>query len=114
MSIYEKVYEIVQQIPSGRVLTYGVISHMIDTRLSAQGVGWALNALRTEDPSRPELVFTSQNVPWHRVINSRGGISTHKQLSIPPGEQRRLLEAEGIVFQDDETIILKDYLWRDT
>lgn len=113
MAIYEKVYEIVRQIPSGRVLTYGVISHMIEKRLSAQGVGWALNALKSYHPSQPEDVFTTQNVPWHRVINSRGGISTHKQLSIPPGEQRRLLEAEGVIFQDDETIVLKDYLWRD-
>jgi methylated-DNA-protein-cysteine methyltransferase-like protein len=113
MSIYEKVYEIVRQIPEGRVLTYGVISHMLDKRLSAQGVGWALNALKNGDQTRPEIGYTSENVPWHRVINSRGGISTHKQISIPPGRQRELLEAEGIVFQEDETIILKEYLWRD-
>jgi alkylated DNA nucleotide flippase Atl1 len=86
---------------------------MIDTRLSAQGVGWALNALKSVDQTQPETGYTSENVPWHRVINSRAGISTHKQKSIPPGRQKKLLEEEGVVFQEDETIILKDYLWRD-
>ncbi len=43
--VYVEIYKIVQSIPEGRVLTYGLISHMIGGRMSAQGVGWALKAL---------------------------------------------------------------------
>ena len=43
--VYEEIYKIVQRIPKGRVLTYGLISNMIGSRMSAQGVGWALKAL---------------------------------------------------------------------
>jgi alkylated DNA nucleotide flippase Atl1 len=44
-AIYSEIYKIVQSIPKGRVLTYGLISNMIGGRMSAQGVGWALKAL---------------------------------------------------------------------
>lgn len=43
--IYIRIYKIIQKIPKGRVLTYGLISNMIDERMSAQGVGWAFKAL---------------------------------------------------------------------
>ena len=43
--VYDEIYKIIQRIPKGRVLTYGLISHMIGGRMSAQGVGWALKAL---------------------------------------------------------------------
>ncbi|MBX9696356.1 MAG: MGMT family protein [Cyanobacteria bacterium] len=109
---FVRVYEIVRQIPEGRVLTYGTISNFLDGRLSAQGVGWALNAL----PSGPASVkdraeYTSETVPWQRVVNSRGGISTWKTRDVPPDLQQRLLEDEGIVFGADGLIDLKRYLW---
>ncbi len=111
-SVFSQVYKIVLQIPKGKVLTYGTISNLIGRRLTAQGVGWALNAL----PERPkkgqtEPPFHSGNIPWHRVINSKGGISTSRHLDMPADLQRKLLEAEGIKFDDNNTIELHKYLW---
>jgi methylated-DNA-protein-cysteine methyltransferase related protein len=114
MSVYEKVYKIVAKIPKGRVLTYGLISNMLGGRLSAQGVGWAMKALPAygeEKKGKIRSKYNSKTVPWHRVINSQGGTSTHKVPDIPPDLQREMLEAEGIVFDENEKIDLPKYLW---
>lgn len=103
---YNEIYKIVQRIPKGRVLTYGIISHMIGGRMSAQGVGWALRALGSANgKNRPK------DVPWHRVVNSQGGTSTQKLADFPPGLQQTLLEREGIVFNEEGKMSLADYLW---
>lgn len=108
--VFEKVYKIVMRIPKGRVLTYGLISNMLDGALSAQGVGWALKAL----PSAAEGdKYTSRTVPWHRVINAQGGTSTHK-VGLPPDLQRTLLEGEGVKFNSEGRVDLKKFLWLDT
>jgi len=112
--VFEKVYKIVQRIPEGRVLTYGLISNLLEGRLSAQGVGWALNGLSSRgEPSKSggKKQFNSENVPWQRVINSRGYTSTHKRPEMPPDLQRQLLEKEGVVFDDDGKCDLSKYLW---
>jgi methylated-DNA-protein-cysteine methyltransferase-like protein len=118
MSVYAEVYKLVKRIPRGRVLTYGLISDLLTKRLSAQGVGWALKALpeakkrtRSSDGKISNQVFNAKTVPWHRVVNSNGGISTHKNSAIPPGLQRELLEAEGITFDWEDKIDLPKYLW---
>ena len=100
---------------------------MINGRLSAQGVGWALKALASEvaekqkrsprSPNRQKHSLqdagkTKQSVPWHRVLNSQGGTSTHKNPNIPPGLQRVLLEAEGIKFNEEEKLDLDKHLWK--
>lgn len=100
-SVFEQVYKIVLQIPSGKVMTYGQISRLLDERLSAAGVGWAMKATPND----------SRQIPWHRVINSRGGISTEKILNFAPSLQLHLLEAEGIVFNEQGLIDLKTYQW---
>ncbi|HMO23859.1 MAG TPA: MGMT family protein [Candidatus Melainabacteria bacterium] len=107
--VFERVYHIVQAIPRGKVLTYGLISQMLGGRLSAQGVGWALNALSGNKDSR----YHSENVPWQRVINSKGMVSTNRRGDLPPDLQRRLLEDEGIVFDENERIDLNRYLWKE-
>lgn len=104
---YQQVWRIVQHIPRGKVLTYGMISHHLGGRLSAQAVGWALKALSTDK----QALFSVANTPWHRVINSQGRLSTHKNANIPPDLQRDLLEKEGIKFNDEEAIDLNHYLW---
>jgi len=78
------------------VATYGQLSELIDGRLSAVGVGWALRA-------------ADVGLPWYRVVNASGGISTDKES---PGRQRRLLEAEGVRFLDDGRVDLARYQWR--
>ena len=109
-TIYAEIYKIIQTIPRGRVLTYGLISNMIGGRMSAQGVGWALKALGSEKVTAPNS-FNSGTVPWQRVVNTQGGTSTHKVPGIPPDLQRNLLEAEGIMFDDEGKMDLHKYLW---
>jgi methylated-DNA-protein-cysteine methyltransferase related protein len=101
-SVFEQVYRLVLKIPSGRVMTYGQISRLMEERLSAQAVGWALHALPND----------GRQIPWHRVINSRGGISTTRIVTQSPNLQRSLLEAEGVVFDDRGLIDLAKYQWQ--
>jgi methylated-DNA-protein-cysteine methyltransferase related protein len=101
-SVFSQVYEIVRTIPRGKVATYGQISRLMDERLSAAAVGWALRAVPASDPP----------IPWHRVINSRGGVSTERLLSHAPNLQRNLLEAEGVVFNAQDFIDLTIFQWR--
>jgi methylated-DNA-protein-cysteine methyltransferase-like protein len=105
---YERVYDLVSRIPRGKVLTYGLVSDLLGGPLSAQGVGWALMALPEPDSRR---AYSSADVPWHRVINAQGRTSTHKNPDIPPDYQRRLLEAEGVRFDDEGRVPLERYLW---
>lgn len=116
--VYNEIYKIVRRIPKGRVLTYGIISHMIGGRMSAQGVGWALKALgsskrkpQTSKKSPKQKQLDMESVPWQRVVNSQGGTSTHKIGTIPPGLQQELLEAEGVAFDNEGKIDLNKYLW---
>jgi methylated-DNA-protein-cysteine methyltransferase related protein len=101
-SVFEQVYKIVLQIPLGKVATYGQISRLLGERLSAAGVGWAMKATPND----------SRKIPWHRVVNSRGGISTEKILNFAPSLQQHLLESEGIIFNQQGFIDLKAFQWQ--
>lgn len=114
LNAFEQVYEIVRLIPRGKVFTYGLISKRMNRRLSAAAVGWALNGLGN---GKSESPYNSDNVPWHRVINSQGKLSTQTETAMlsekgqPVRLQRLLLENEGVRFKDDESVDLKKYLW---
>ena len=97
MRFFEKVHVLVRHIPPGRVASYGQIARLLEQPHAARTVGWALRAVSAES-----------GIPWQRVLNSAGRIS----LSSPQGmaEQRRLLEAEGVVFEGDR-VNLKRYGW---
>lgn len=107
--VFKAVYDLVRSIPEGRVLTYGLISHKLGGRLSAQGVGWALKALGAKKKSWGD--YDSSNVPWHRVVNSQGGISTGRNTEMPPDLQKKLLRREGVKFNKEDKIDLSVYLW---
>lgn len=77
--------------------TYGQLSELIDRRLTPVGVGWAVRAAGED------------SIPWHRVVNARGGISTDDQH---PGLQRALLETEGVAFDAEGRIDLVKFGWR--
>jgi methylated-DNA-protein-cysteine methyltransferase-like protein len=96
-SPFEDVWRIVRRIPRGKVATYGQISLMIDRRLTPVGVGWAIRAA------------AEGSIPWQRVVNGRGGISTDKEH---PGLQRAMLEAEGVRFDASGFIDLARYGFR--
>ncbi len=92
---FERVYAVVRRIPCGTVASYGQVARLLDWPRGARTVGWALRAL----PS-------GSDVPWHRVINAQG------RISIGDVErQRRLLEAEGVVFNTEGRIDLNRYRW---
>ncbi|HSF23379.1 MAG TPA: MGMT family protein [Blastocatellia bacterium] len=99
--VFEKVYRIVLRIPRGRVMTYGQIARLLEERYSPRLIGWAMHA--TPDDGRA--------IPWHRVINSRGGISTGRLLLNEPQLQQLLLEAEGVVFDERGRCDLKVHQW---
>ncbi|NJN23124.1 MAG: methyltransferase [Acaryochloridaceae cyanobacterium RL_2_7] len=96
---YQGIYDIVSQIPSGKVATYGQIARLWNKPRHARQIGYALFRVAPEDP-----------VPWHRVVNAQGRISQSPMRMGSDELQRLLLEAEGIIFHDDR-IDLKQYLW---
>ena len=95
----ERVYEIVRQIPEGKVMNYGLIAEILGRGYTARTVGYAMNA-SSED-----------NVPWQRVINAKGGCSTSK-LSMVVNLQQNMLEEEGVEFNEQGFCDLNIYRWR--
>ncbi len=111
ITYYRIVWEIVRQIPAGKVATYGQIATMIPTpggvdtgdyeKLAPRWVGDAMNAVsRVDDP----------NIPWHRVINSKGEISLPPD-SVSAALQRARLRIEGALADDSEIVELDRFLW---
>jgi len=98
-TFYDAVYRMVRRIPRGRVTTYGHVAALCGKPRAARTVGWALHALPDES-----------GVPWHRVINSRGGISISK-VGLPPELQRALLRAEGVEFDAQGLVDLQRWGW---
>jgi methylated-DNA-protein-cysteine methyltransferase-like protein len=99
-----QVWDIVRQIPPGRVASYGQIARMIP---APEGVDE--KAYRAFGPRwvGAAMAKCPEDVPWQRVINSKGEISPR------PGaeHQRQLLEEEGIVFNEQARIDLKIFGW---
>jgi methylated-DNA-protein-cysteine methyltransferase-like protein len=87
---YEQVYDLVRQIPVGRVTSYGAIARYLGSASSSRMVGWAMNL------SHHQQVY----VPAHRVVN-RNGLLTGKIHFRSPDEMQELLENEGIKIEDD-------------
>ncbi|MFQ5942747.1 MAG: MGMT family protein [Anaerolineales bacterium] len=100
------VFDIVRQIPEGRVMTYGGIAALIPpppgidyaaySRIRARWVGYALN-------NCPE------QLPWHRVVNAKGRISVRHGMG--PALQRTLLEKEGVAFDQSDHLDLEALSW---
>jgi methylated-DNA-protein-cysteine methyltransferase related protein len=97
-SFSDRVKRLIAGIPSGKVATYGQIAACAGNHRASRQVAWLLHSSSRKD-----------KLPWHRVINSRGGIS----LPVGGGfeEQRMLLEAEGIAVDPKGRINLKKHLW---
>ena len=96
--LYERIYDVVRQIPSGKVATYGQIAKIVD-RCTARMVGYAMAALSP-----------NTDVPWQRVINYKGEISIRSRGD-GSLRQRRLLQAEGVKFDRRGRIDLEKFRW---
>ncbi|HLA99337.1 MAG TPA: MGMT family protein [Anaerolineales bacterium] len=103
---YAQVWEIVRQVPAGRVTTYGQVAGYIPPPTGMSQVDYKAWGARWVGGA---MAACPENVPWHRVINAQGKIS----LPARSGQerQRELLEAEEIKFDDRERIDLKVYGW---
>jgi methylated-DNA-protein-cysteine methyltransferase related protein len=94
----ERVYELVKQIPRGKVMTYGQIAIVLGEGYTPRTVGYVLHAAEKE------------NVPWQRVLNSQGKCSTGR-LTIPINLQQNMLEQEGVIFNARGKCDLSVFQW---
>ena len=93
----EPVFDLVRQIPKGKVMTYGQIAAVLGEGYTARTIGYVMHA-------------SADGVPWQRVINSQGKCSTGR-LTIPINLQQELLESEGIEFKPSGKCDLNEYQW---
>lgn len=92
-----QVFEIVKQIPRGRVMTYGQIAEILGEGYTARTVGFVMHA-------------AGDDVPWQRVINAQGKCSTGR-LTIPLNLQQEILESEGVAFNSAGKCRIDEVLW---
>lgn len=95
---FDKVYEIVAEIPYGKVTTYGAIAEVCGIKSSARTVGWALNSAK------------NSGLPCHRVVN-RFGALTGKIHFGDPELMEQLLISEGIEFDENGCVNMKKHFW---
>lgn len=105
---FKRVYEVVRRIPRGRVATYGQIARILGNPRLSRAVGFALHV--NPDPPEDGFDFDSERIPCHRVVNRLGGLAPAFAFG-GVQRQRLLLEAEGIVF-GDENVDLTKYQWQ--
>lgn len=99
LNFFEKVYEVVQLIPRGRVSTYGAIAQYLGAKRSARMVGWALNQTK----------YTA-HIPAHRVVN-RQGLLTGKQHFEGTHSMKELLQQEGIQIKNNQVEHFETVFW---
>ena len=98
---FNRILHIVSKIPRGKVATYGQVAALLGPGMPARIVGFALSGLPANN-----------DIPWHRVINSRGKISYSPSRNDHDSLQRKLLESEGVLFNSAGRVDLHVYLWR--
>lgn len=101
--LHALIYAVVEQIPRGKVATYGQVALLAGLPGHARLAGYALYNLPEE---------LAQRVPWQRVINAQGRISYSESRRGNDYKQRQLLEQEGVVFDARGKIDLRTYGWR--
>jgi methylated-DNA-protein-cysteine methyltransferase related protein len=99
-TFFEDVFDVVRQIPKGRVTSYGAIAAYLGTRLSARMVGWAMNAAHT----------SKRKVPAQRVVN-RNGMLTGKHHFATPTLMEELLKKEKIEVKNDTVVDFERLYW---
>lgn len=97
---YNRVYEVVLQIPYGRVTSYGAIAGHLGVRSGARMVGYALN----NSMSAPD-----HTIPAHRVVNRLGQLTGRAHF--PGDTMRERLEQEGVQFTEEYTVNIEKHYW---
>jgi len=96
---FDRVYAVVEQIPEGRVTTYGQIASLLGNPRGARTVAWAM-------ASTPDGL----DIPCHRVVSSSGSLAPAHVFG-GPGVQRERLSGEGITFLPSGRIDMKRHFW---
>ena len=99
--LFQTIIDIIKLVPKGKVATYGQIAALVGPGLPARIVGYALHGLPDKN-----------DIPWHRVINSKGRISYSSSRNEYDSLQKKLLEDEGINFSSTEKVDLEKFLWQ--
>ena len=99
-SFFEDVFDVVRQIPKGRVSSYGAIANYLGTKLSARMVGWAMNASHS----------AAIKVPAQRVVN-RNGMLTGKAHFATPTLMEELLKKDGVEVKNETVVDFKKRFW---
>jgi len=97
---FHDVFDVVKQIPKGRVTSYGAIAKYLGTGMSARMVGWAMNASHQ----------SIEPVPAQRVVN-RNGVLTGKHHFSDVDEMERLLKLDGVDVEEDTVKDFKNIFW---
>jgi methylated-DNA-protein-cysteine methyltransferase-like protein len=97
-SFFEDVWDVVRQIPKGRVTSYGAIANYLGTKMSARMVGWAMNA-----------VHSDESVPAQRVVNRNGMLSGKAHFG--GDRMQELLEKDGVKIKDDKVVEFEKIKW---
>lgn len=98
-NFFQRVYEVVKQIPFGKVTSYGAIANFLGSRGSARMVGWAMNASHN-----------MEEVPAHRVVNRKGLLSGKHHFD-GTNLMQQLLENEGIEVEDNQITNFEKHFW---
>ncbi len=99
-NFFQLVYEIVRQIPKGRVTSYGAIATALGAKSSARMVGWAMNGSHRMKPK----------VPAQRVVNRQGLLSGRIHFDHPE-QMQELLEKEGVKVKDNQVVDFEKKFW---
>ena len=99
-AFFNRVYEVVMQVPEGRVTTYGAIAYYLGSKGSSRMVGWAMNNSHHLD----------KPIPAHRVVN-RNGVLTGKHHFPGTNLMKELLENEGLDIVNDAIVNFSDVFW---
>lgn len=100
LNAYEKIYEVVKQIPQGKVASYGQIAELAGNRRWVRVVGYALRALK----------HSENDVPWHRVIKKEGRLAVRREDG-GCNIQAKLLEKEGVEVVND-CVDMERFQWK--
>jgi methylated-DNA-protein-cysteine methyltransferase related protein len=96
---FDLVYQVVREIPKGRVTSYGAIAHFLGIKSGARMVGYAMNA-----------AHTLPDIPAQRVVN-RLGFLTGKHHFGNSSRMQELLEEDGVRIENDQVVDFEKVFW---